>query len=57
MAAHTARPRTAMIAFGLLGPLEARRGGEAIALKAPKQRALLALLLVARERGRARASA
>src|SRR5581483_5440871 len=34
--------------FGLLGPLEVRDGGREIDLRAPKQRALLALLLLRR---------
>ncbi|HEY8107310.1 MAG TPA: AfsR/SARP family transcriptional regulator, partial [Gaiellaceae bacterium] len=35
-----------MIEFAILGPLEARRDGEAIPLGGPKQRALLAMLLL-----------
>jgi predicted ATPase/DNA-binding SARP family transcriptional activator len=51
MAANTVRPRgrsatTSQISFGLLGPLEVTRAGEPVALQAPKQRALLALLLI-----------
>jgi DNA-binding SARP family transcriptional activator len=34
------------VRFGILGPLEARRGGELIDLGAPKQRSVLAMLLV-----------
>ena len=35
-----------MVEFAILGPLEARAGGEPIALGGPKQRALLAILLL-----------
>ena len=39
--------RLALLEFAILGPLEARAGGESIALGGPKQRALLAMLLLA----------
>ncbi len=35
-----------MVEFAILGPLEAREGGEPISLGGPKQRALLAMLLL-----------
>jgi len=35
-----------LVEFALLGPLEAREGGEPIALGGPKQRAVLTLLLL-----------
>jgi DNA-binding SARP family transcriptional activator len=38
--------RPAVIAFGILGPLEARRDGAEVALGGPMQRAVLALLLL-----------
>ena len=41
------------VEFRLLGPLEAMLDGRPLALGGPKQRALLALLLLHRERGRA----
>jgi DNA-binding SARP family transcriptional activator len=36
----------ALVEFAILGPLEAREGGEPMALGGPKQRALLAILLL-----------
>ncbi|MEH0842915.1 BTAD domain-containing putative transcriptional regulator [Micromonospora sp. CPCC 205711] len=38
------------VAFGVLGPVEAVRDGDAVALKGPRQRAVLARLLIARGR-------
>ncbi|MBQ1090394.1 BTAD domain-containing putative transcriptional regulator [Streptomyces sp. B93] len=38
------------VAFGVLGPVTAERGGTALALKGPRHRAVLARLLVARRR-------
>ncbi|MFV0132408.1 BTAD domain-containing putative transcriptional regulator [Streptomyces sp. HMX87] len=38
------------VAFGVLGPVTAERGGDALALKGPRHRAVLARLIVARRR-------
>ncbi|MEZ0074683.1 BTAD domain-containing putative transcriptional regulator [Planotetraspora sp. GP83] len=45
-----ARVDVATVRFGVLGPLRAERGGQAIRLGGPRQRAVLAVLLMARGR-------
>jgi ABC-type transport system substrate-binding protein/DNA-binding SARP family transcriptional activator len=46
MAADTAAGQTASVEFGILGPLEVCRSGRAVPLGGPRQRAVLALLLL-----------
>jgi YVTN family beta-propeller protein len=46
MAAEAAASETRSVAFGILGPLEVRRSGRAVPLGGPRQRAVLALLLL-----------
>src|SRR5262249_24844592 len=46
MAAHAYAVRTASAKFGILGPLEVWRSGRAVPLGGPRQRAVLALLLL-----------
>src|SRR5690349_9559670 len=46
MAADTLARRTEPDGFGVLGPLEVRRSGRAVPLGGPRQRAVLALLLL-----------
>src|ERR1700749_103577 len=46
MAADTVADQTELADFGILGPLEVSRSGRAVALGGPRQRAVLALLLL-----------
>src|SRR5262247_2354869 len=46
MAADTAAGQTTSVEFGILGPLEVSRAGRAVPLGGPRQRAVLALLLL-----------
>ena len=46
MAAEAVAGETRVVEFGLLGPLEVRRSGRAVPLGGPRQRAVLALLLL-----------
>ena len=46
MAAEAVVSETTSVAFGILGPLEVRRSGRAVPLGGPRQRAVLALLLL-----------
>src|SRR5438477_5740735 len=46
MAAEAVADETRVVEFGLLGPLEVRRSGRAVPLGGPRQRAVLALLLL-----------
>ena len=46
MAAEAVASETASVEFGILGPLEVRRSGRAVPLGGPRQRAVLALLLL-----------
>jgi len=46
MAADTAAGQTTSVEFGILGPLEVWRSGRAVSLGGPRQRAVLALLLL-----------
>src|SRR6476659_10940401 len=46
MAADTVAGQTEFAEFGILGPLEVSRSGGAVALGGPRQRAVLALLLL-----------
>src|SRR4051812_10811609 len=46
MAADTAADQTELTEFGILGPLEVSRSGRAVPLGGPRQRAVLALLLL-----------
>jgi len=46
MAADTAADQTTSVEFGILGPLEVCRSGRAVPLGGPRQRAVLALLLI-----------
>jgi len=46
MAADTAASETGVAEFGILGPLEVSRSGCAVPLGGPRQRAVLALLLL-----------
>src|SRR5215831_4921156 len=46
MAADAAVGETGLAEFGILGPLEVRRCGRAVSLGGPRQRAVLALLLL-----------
>ena len=46
MAADTAAGQTELAEFGILGPLEVSRSGRAVPLGGPRQRAVLALLLL-----------
>ena len=46
MAAEAVASETTSVAFGILGPLEVRRSGRAVPLGGPRQRAVLALLLL-----------
>ena len=46
MAAEAVVRETTSVAFGILGPLEVRRSGRAVPLGGPRQRAVLALLLL-----------
>jgi YVTN family beta-propeller protein len=46
MAADTAAGQTTSVEFGILGPLEVCRSGRAVPLGGPRQRAVLALLLL-----------
>src|SRR5262247_4253524 len=46
MAADTAAGQTTSVEFGILGPLEIWRSGRAVPLGGPRQRAVLALLLL-----------
>jgi DNA-binding SARP family transcriptional activator len=50
MAAETLARKTEPDAFGVLGPLEVSRSGRAVRLGGPRQRAVLALLLVGANR-------
>ena len=50
MAADTSARGTGPDAFGVLGPLQVLRSGRAVPLGGPRQRAVLALLLVAANR-------
>src|ERR1700749_4182464 len=47
MAADTVADQTELADFGILGPLEVWRCGRAVPLGGPRQRAVLALLLLA----------
>ena len=44
MAAEAVAGETRVVEFGILGPLEVRRSGQAVPLGGPRQRAVLALL-------------
>src|SRR5215467_12219334 len=46
MAAEAVAAETGLAEFGILGPLEVRRSGRAVPLGGPRQRAVLALLLL-----------
>jgi YVTN family beta-propeller protein len=46
MAAEAAASETRPVEFGILGPLEVRRSGRSVPLGGPRQRAVLALLLL-----------
>src|SRR5215831_6492795 len=46
MAAEPVASETRPVEFGILGPLEVRRSGRAVPLGGPRQRAVLALLLL-----------
>ena len=46
MAAEAVADGTRVVEFGLLGPLEVRVSGRAVPLGGPRQRAVLALLLL-----------
>src|SRR6478752_9552247 len=46
MAADTVAGQTELAEFGILGPLEVSRSGRAVPLGGPRQRAVLALLLL-----------
>src|SRR5262250_4005486 len=46
MAAEAVADETRFAEFGILGPLEVRRSGRAVPLGGPRQRAVLALLLL-----------
>src|SRR5215472_5355985 len=46
MAAEAVASETRSVTFGILGPLEVRRSGRAVPLGGPRQRAVLALLLL-----------
>ena len=46
MAAEPVAAETRFVEFGILGPLEVRRSGSAVPLGGPRQRAVLALLLL-----------
>jgi hypothetical protein len=46
MAADAVAGETGLAEFGILGPLEVRRSGRAVPLGGPRQRAVLALLLL-----------
>src|ERR1700759_397071 len=46
MAADTVADQTKLAAFGILGPVEGSRCGRALPLGGPRQRAVLALLLL-----------
>ena len=46
MAADAVAGETGFAEFGILGPLEVRRSGRAVPLGGPRQRAVLALLLL-----------
>src|SRR5215831_13410163 len=46
MAAEPVASETRPVEFGILGPLEVRRSGQAVPLGGPRQRAVLALLLL-----------
>src|SRR5438045_5049 len=46
MAAEAVASETRSVEFGILGPLEVRRSGQAVSLGGPRQRAVLALLLL-----------
>ena len=46
MAAEAVASETRSVEFGILGPLEVRRSGRAVSLGGPRQRAVLALLLL-----------
>src|SRR6185312_14639257 len=46
MAAEAVASETTSVEFGILGPLEVWRSGRAVALGGPRQRAVLALLLL-----------
>jgi hypothetical protein len=46
MAADAAAGETGVAEFGILGPLEVSRSGRAVPLGGPRQRAVLALLLL-----------
>src|SRR5262245_22107344 len=46
MAAEAVAAETGLAEFGILGPLEVRRFGRAVPLGGPRQRAVLALLLL-----------
>src|ERR1700733_6314126 len=46
MAADAGAGETGLAEFGILGPLEVRRSGRAVPLGGPRQRAVLALLLL-----------
>src|SRR6185437_3080729 len=46
MAADTAAGQTTSVEFGILGPLEVWRSGRVVPLGGPRQRAVLALLLL-----------
>jgi hypothetical protein len=46
MAADAVASETMAVKFGILGPLEVRRSGHAVPLGGPRQRAVLALLLL-----------
>ena len=46
MAADAVAGETGLAEFGILGPLEVRRSGRAVRLGGPRQRAVLALLLL-----------
>src|SRR5258707_7052726 len=46
MAGEAVAAETGVTEFGILGPLEVRRSGRAVPLGGPRQRAVLALLLL-----------
>src|SRR5882757_919709 len=50
MAAETVAAETGAIEFGILGPLEVSRAGRPVTLGGPRQRAVLALLLLEADR-------
>src|SRR6201995_3057028 len=51
MAADTVAGQTELAEFGILGPLEVSRSGRAVPLGGPRQRAVVALLLLEANRG------